>query len=75
MTEAQKPTVAEFQEAYAAFDSYIGALERLADAMTVVGIPTRNVDPFVNFAEVIIARETSGTIQVATKQGFDVLIR
>lgn len=73
MTVMHQPTDAEFQEAFAAFDSYVSALECLVDAMSAVGIPTRNVDPFANYAEVVIARETTGTIQRATNEGFDVL--
>ena len=73
MNSAEQLVDASFQDAYAAFYEYVSALERLADAMAVVGIPTRNVDPFANFAEVVIAREMGGTIQRATNEGFDVL--
>jgi hypothetical protein len=45
-----------FQEAFDAFDKYVSGLERLVAAMQALGVQTRNVDPFANFAEVIVAR-------------------
>lgn len=68
-----EPTPAQYEEAYESFGQYLASLKRFADAMEAVGIKTRNVDPFANFAEVIVARLTKGVIQPATNAGFDVL--
>ena len=67
------PTVEQYDEAMISFASYVSALERLTDSMKTIGIQTRNVDPFANFAEVIVSRLRGGLLQPATKMGFDVL--
>jgi len=68
-TEGRAP---EFQRALAAFRDYIAAADILNDAMAAVGVPTRNVDPLANFAEVVVACELQGKVQRATNKGFDV---
>jgi hypothetical protein len=67
------PNPEQYDEAIRSFSGYVGALERLADAMGAIGVQTRNVDPFANFAEVLVSRVKGGLIQRATNAGFDIL--
>jgi hypothetical protein len=62
-----------YEHAFGQFGAYLAARDKLNDAMALLGIQTRNVDPLANFAEVIVARDLSGTIQPAANKGFDVL--
>jgi len=66
---------AEYEQAYSAFAKYLDVRGELCDAMAAVGLPTRNVDPLACFAEVITARELSGTIvNKAANPDVDVLL-
>lgn len=68
-----RPSDDQFAAAYGAFEEYVAAKQRFVEAMHAVGVQTGNVDPFANFAEVIVAKEMRGSIQRATNKGFDVL--
>ena len=68
-----QPTIEQYDEAMRSFENYVSALEKFSDAMRAVGIQTRNVDPFPNYAEVIVSRIKSGLIQPATNTGYDIL--
>lgn len=67
------PRDEDFRRAFAAFNEYLVAMSKLNDAMATLGVPTRNVDPLANFAEVIVAKELNGVIQPAANKGFDVV--
>lgn len=66
-------TQSHFDEARQAFALYVESLHRISDAMFNLGVQTRNVDVFSNYAEVIVAKIMGGAIQRATNAGYDVL--
>ena len=67
------PTAEQFDRAYQVYRDYVVVLRKFVDAMSDIGIMVRNVEPFANFAEVIVAREFDGEVQRATNKGFDVM--
>src|SRR5262249_14773193 len=67
------PTAAKFDAGAHAYEAYVQGLHEFVEAMSVVGIRVKNVEPFANFAEVIVAREFAGSIQPPANKGFDVL--
>jgi hypothetical protein len=68
-----KPTREQFDAVADAYEAYVTGLRRFVDAMAAVGVRVKNVEPFANFAEVLVAREFGGSIQPPANRGFDVL--
>ncbi len=62
-----------YEPVFRAFGEYLKSLKTLVERMGTLGVQTTNVDPYANFAEVLVARELGGTIQRATNAGFDVI--
>ena len=68
-----RPNAEQFEAVTRAYEAYVDALRKFVEGMSVVGVRVKNVEPFANFAEVIVAREFGGTIQPPATKGFDVL--
>ena len=64
-----------YEPLFYAFGDYLKSLKVLVELMGGLGVATTNVDPYANFAEVLVAREFDGAIQRATNAGFDVLTK
>lgn len=64
-----------FEVAFKSFKAYLAARDSFLDAMTALGLPTRNVDPLACIAEVIAARELGGSIvPKAAHPDYDVVL-
>lgn len=68
-----KATDELFNAACQAYERYVGNLSEFVRSMVDLGVQVKNVEPFANFAEVIVTHELGGEIQPPATKGYDLL--
>src|SRR6478672_4465492 len=62
-----------YEAVFAEFNAYRECRQRFVDSMRSHGIATGNMDPIVDFAEVVVAREFDGKLQQRANKDVDVM--
>lgn len=63
----------QFEQLLAEFVLYRDSRKQFVEYMRDFGIETRNVDPFADMAEIVVAREFNGRLRPRANKDFDVI--